>query len=121
MKLRCKTSECEINRFKTTIYDENVILHTYNSNPFKGDTQNYTCKSYLEAFFLAHSNNPLKGEFQNCTCKSYLEALFLAHSNNPLKGDTQNCTCKSYLEALFLHTSLTLLKVTSKIVHVSPT
>ena len=45
MELRCKTSECDISWFKTTIRDENAIMHAYINSPFKGDIQNYTCKS----------------------------------------------------------------------------
>ena len=52
MKLRHKTSKCDISWFKTTIHDENVIVHTYSNSPLKGDIKNYTCKSYLEALFL---------------------------------------------------------------------
>ena len=77
VKLRCNTNECDTSWFKTTIYDENSIVYTYNNSPLKGNIQNCTCKSYLEALFLAHINNPLKGNFQNHTCKPYLEALFL--------------------------------------------
>ena len=87
VKLRCNTNECDTSWFKTIIYDENVILHTYSNNPLKGDIQNHTCESYLEALFHAYISNPFKGNIQNHTCKSYLEALFLMHVGSPFKGD----------------------------------
>ena len=62
VKLRCKTSECDISWVKTTIYNENVIVHAYSSSPSKGDIQNHTCKSYLETLFLAYISNPFKGD-----------------------------------------------------------
>jgi len=63
LKLRCKASEYNTSWLKTTVCNENAIVHTYSNSPLKGDTQNYTCKSYLEALFLAYIGNPLKGNF----------------------------------------------------------
>ena len=87
VKLRCNTNECDPSWFKTTIYDENAIMHTYSRSPLKCNFQNYTCKSYLEALFLAHISSTFKGDLQKDTCKSYLEALFLTHVGSPLKGN----------------------------------
>ena len=61
--------------------------HTYNNNPFKGNIQSYTCKSYTDALFLAYNSSPLKGNIQSCTCKSYLEAFSFIYINSPLKGE----------------------------------
>ena len=100
MKLRFNTNECDISWFKTTIYDENVIMHTYSSRPLKGDIQNHTCKSYLKALFHAYISSPFKGDIQKHQCESYRKEFFHAYISSPIKGDLQNYTCKSYLEAL---------------------
>ena len=67
--------------------------------------QNCTCKSYLEALFLAYNSSPSKGNIQSHTCKAYLEALFHAYSSSLLKGDIKNHICKAYQELVFINTS----------------
>ena len=68
------------------VLPKGIVLADIN-NPFKGDFQNCTCKSHLEALFLIHSRSLLKGDFKNDTYKSYPEALFPAYIRSPFKGD----------------------------------
>ena len=41
----------------------------------------------MQVLSMSHINSPFKGNIQSYTCKSYLEALFLAYISRPLKGD----------------------------------
>ena len=95
------------------------LVHTYNNSPFKGNIQNCTCKSYLEALSRAHiQQQPFERRFPelytyvlpsgivSCIQQQPSQRHFcFQYINNPLKGSFQN------------HRSATLLKATSPHFH----